>query len=426
MRQFSWIATSFDLLPLRKLRIISLLVISGLLAAIVYCVVSSLLWGNSYPNNTFLFSPADRFGDFYQPMRALRGGFAPYSNPNFLMPHFPFAMLLEYFFSFAPRDLSLSVYLFIVVSSYLYLGFSVLRDEVRDREFKLRLLAVMLLSYPFIFLIDRANFESFVYLFNFLFVYFYFLKPKRGLAYFALAAAISMKLFPAIFLLLVLSERDWHGLIVTIGEVLALTLLALALAHGGIVENLAQFGASQSRYFSGYIIGTLKMCYGAAFGHSVFGALRLIVALFDGQGYVRTLQSMLPLYNFFVLVYAAFISGYVLFVERVLWRKVALLVFAFNLLPYVSADYKLIHLVIPILLFVKSDDSSSSTLYSVLFGLMLIPKAYYRFAGIFSDSGFQDVSLPVIISPLLMLAVTGLIVAEGLKSKYFMNPKVVN
>ena len=103
-----------------------------------------------------------------------------------------------------------------------------------------------------------------------------------------------------------------------------------------------------------------------------------------------------------------------------------MLIFSFNLLPYISADYKLIHIFIPMLLFINCEKESSFRLLSaILFGLLLIPKAYYHFSGIVSaESGAPDISISIIINPLIMLIFSIVIMYEGLKN-YTLNRKAL-
>lgn len=399
-----------------KLIFITRVVLWGLAAAIFYSAMMSFISGWYYPNNTFLFNPVCKFSDFFDPLRAMKNGFAPYSNPNFLMPHFPFAMFIEYLFTFIPRDLSFLLFSTIFVTYYLFSAYYFLKGHVERRYLKWHLPALLLLSYPFLFLIDRANFEALVYVFISLFVYFQYIDRRPNLALILLASAIAMKLFPAIFLLLFIADRDYKGLIKTVVLTVVLTLATLAAAMGGMAENWVLFNASLSKYFELYALGTSKHCFGLAFGHSLFGVLRLFFAVFHPETYTASIKGILPFYNVFVAAYALVISAYVVLVEKILWKRIAILVFTFNLLPYVSADYKLIHLLVPVLLFIKAPDTGNSKLYCLLFGLLLVPKAFYRFPGIISDSGFSDITLSIVLNPVLMLAASALIVTQGISA----------
>ena len=120
----------------------------------------------------------------------------------------------------------------------------------------------------------------------------------------------------------------------------------------------------------------------------------------------------------FAVLYMFLIALYIIKREDDLWKQAALLVCTFNLLPYVSGDYRLIHLFLPLLLFVNSKERSRfDILYTILFGLLLIPKAYLVFKGIRSDSGFSDVSISVVINPLLMIILTLTILYEGMRKR---------
>ncbi len=403
--------------PGEKLDLILKIVLWGLAAAVVYVLGSVLFHGNVYPHNTFLFTGADRFMDFFNTRHALKAGFAPYSNPDYLMPHFPFAMFLEYMFTFLPRDLSFTLFMAGFTAYYLWGARYLLSGDLQGTDLKFRLPAMLLLCYPLLFLLDRANFETFVYIFLSLFIYLYYQARSRTLASLSLAAAIAMKLFPAIFLLIFLAERDFRSLAKTAFFSVLLTVGALAVATGGIAENWAMFSQAQSKYFTLYILGTPDKCCGLAFGHSFFGVLRLAVASFAPENYGQLMRLSVTPYNALVLLYAGAVAVYVVFLEKTLWRRTAMLVFAFNLLPYVSADYKLIHLLIPVLLFIKAEDKVRAKTYCVLFGLMLIPKAFYRFGGILSDSGAADVSLSVVLTPLLMLGASVLLAADAIKAR---------
>ncbi|HTW92111.1 MAG TPA: hypothetical protein VMH22_10430, partial [bacterium] len=116
------------------------------------------------------------------------------------------------------------------------------------------------------------------------------------------------------------------------------------------------------------------------------------------------------------VVAAILITGYVTFVERELWKRTALLVIAMLLLPPLSTEYKLIHLLIPLFLFVNSTEQSrADAIYALLFGLLLIPKDYYLFPKSISDSGVPDISIAIFLNPAIMLLMSSLIIAGGLR-----------
>ena len=82
---------------------------------------------------------------------------------------------------------------------------------------------------------------------------------------------------------------------------------------------------------------------------------------------------------------------------------------------YAGLSYKLLHVLAPLFLFVNAAEPDKNDFkYAVIFALLLIPKSYFFriFAGI-----PPDVSLGVVINPALMLALSWLIIKDGLLSQ---------
>jgi hypothetical protein len=80
------------------------------------------------------------------------------------------------------------------------------------------------------------------------------------------------------------------------------------------------------------------------------------------------------------------------------WQQVALLVCAMNLLPFVSADYKLLYLFLPLFLFINEPDAGRlDKIYCLLFGLLLVPKAYGHLVKL------PEAHWGILINPLLMV-----------------------
>ncbi len=110
---------------------------------------------------------------------------------------------------------------------------------------------------------------------------------------------------------------------------------------------------------------------------------------------------------------------YVIFVERALWRRTAVVTFALLLLPHISADYKLLHVFLPLYLFLNAEDHSKlDPVYLGLFGLLLIPKDYLYFTQVVSDArGAHDVSVSVPANIIILIAMTGLIAVTGIAAR---------
>lgn len=112
-------------------------------------------------------------------------------------------------------------------------------------------------------------------------------------------------------------------------------------------------------------------------------------------------------YNALALVLGLLLSAFVVWLEKEAWKRFAVLTFCMLLLPQLSADYTLIHVFLPLMLFLNARSASRLDLvYATLFGVLLIPLDYVVL--------IQDVKSSVVLYPLAMVLMIGLIVGERL------------
>jgi hypothetical protein len=111
---------------------------------------------------------------------------------------------------------------------------------------------------------------------------------------------------------------------------------------------------------------------------------------------------------------------YVAFIEKEMWRRAALLVFAILLRPHNSADCRLLHSYLPLSLFVTSASRSRlDHLFVVQSGLLLIPKDYYYFSQVISDAlGANDISIAVPGNITIMVLMSLMIVIGGMRRRH--------
>jgi hypothetical protein len=256
-------------------------------------------------------------------------------------------------------------------------------------------------SYPFLYNIDRANFEGFVFIFLALFVYFY-IKKKDFWSILFLAAASAMKLFPIILALLFIADKKYKQAILSVILTVVLSVLSVLIYSRNVVGSFVSLLHNQSLYTARYAIGNDGLTY----SHSLFGLIKKIVF------HLKIDLSIPVLANYYMiatLIVMLFLAIYIVYIEKELWKKVALSVIAFCLLPQVSSDYKLIHFMIPIFLFINIKKSTSfDFLYAILFALLLIPKNYNL---------LTPMSDGVILNPIIMTVMMVLIIYEGFKLK---------
>ena len=76
------------------------------------------------------------------------------------------------------------------------------------------------------------------------------------------------------------------------------------------------------------------------------------------------------------------------------WKSILVAVAAMLLLTPISFDYKLLHLILPMLLFINAPGSTQDRTLTILFGLLMIPKAWFFL--------HREISIAVILNPALI------------------------
>ncbi|OIP96504.1 hypothetical protein AUK40_04865 [Candidatus Wirthbacteria bacterium CG2_30_54_11] len=388
-----------------RLQIMTLISLVGFLLAVVVYYIRAYYQGLSYPQSTFLFFPGDRFNDFFNIAKVTKNLDPYFEFGGAFGNYFPLAYLFVYPFSLI-ADQWQALYWFTVVFCLLFCGFLffhfVLRQAGTHRIdlFTWFPIVTMLVSYPVLFTVDRGNIELYVFGCCALFLLL-FQKKQYTAASICLAAAISMKLYPAVFLIFLLSEKKYRQSIIVCLATAVLSVGALLLFRGTITSNLEGLKHGLDWYTTSYV-KNFNILEGINYNESYFSVFRILSVL----GYLKiSLGQLLTPYLIATMVGFALVTGYVIWVEKEIWKQVMLLVGSMILLPYVSADYKLIHLFLPIALFVASPSRSRlDGMYAVIFGLLVIPKTYFT-----TPEGINWNSL---INILLMTVLCGLIILD--------------
>ena len=381
-----------------KAWLVSLIVVAGFSLSVVFHYWLGFYRGDPYPRNTFLFLPSDHSMDFYNLFNPIKAG-NPFSYRWWI--YFPFAYLpFSLLTPFSARSVY-TVFMAIFVGAVVLFLYRRL-DFLPPYERATATFILSFLTYPFLFCLDRGNFECLVFVFLCLF-FTAFRRDKQKLSVFFLACAIAMKAYPGVFVILFVARRRYKDAFAAVALAGLLTVLSAAVSPAGVAGSFRGLMYNLGLYKEVYIIGD----GGLAFGSSYFGVMKVISSSLHPLSPERLNQLLLP---YALLCFAAFalLALYVVLYEKTLWKKVALLSFSMILLPQVSGDYKLIHLLFPLALFISSaEEDRRAALYSVLFGLLLIPKALFWIKG--------DISVSVILNPLLMTAMIFLILVDGLR-----------
>ncbi len=378
-----------------RVRLLATIVLVGTVSAIAYHYVTGFYFGLGYPQSTFLFKPSDHFMDWknvYLYAEAFLGG-----DPAAPFVYFPFSFLTIAAATVAPIRVGFAL----VIATFLVILALLLRGWFVDAEERVLVkvqyvFILIVLSYPVIFVVDRANLEMVLFVFIAGFFYSLYVRQSSWLAALFLGAAIAFKLYPATLLLLLLAERRFKPLVLSIAFAVGLTAIGVialaALGHHGLTDVLAMSTGNKDAFqqYMVYLDGGLQH------GHSLWGLLRMPgflrgVAVAGWETKLYTLAS-----GFIFLALAA----YVLLVESERWKRVLFAMVPAVLLPFASSDYTLIQMYFPLVFFVNAPRVSRwDVVYVVLFGLLLVP-VDYRYLSLAVDG----VSISVVVYPVVLLA----------------------
>jgi hypothetical protein len=393
-----------------------LIIMIGFALAVLYHYHLGFYQGRDYPFNTFLFRPEDHFNDFKNSLRCIDhslGG--PAWDPELRHPiwnlGWPFLALLHY--PFLPFGLRSGTVLGLVLFIAVFLTWVARHLKGATPVATVRNVVVFsFLTYPFLFELDRANPEMFVFMFLAAFFGCY-ATPRHYWGLAALAAAIAMKVLPGVFLVLLLCDRRWKDTLLVGTLAVGLNLVSAVVLPGGFSHNIDRWLFQTTDFYqTEMVIGN----GGLMFGNSLWGVGKVALGTVHSS-----LHATWPLSEAFTKLqlpyllacFAAFVLLviYVVRYETVWWKRVTLLAFALILLPYVSADYRLLHVFFPFFMFINSEERGRfAKFHTIMFALLLIPKGYVHLYPV------RDVTIQVILNPLIMLAMIAAIVWERLRA----------
>lgn len=386
-----------------KIKLCSLIISVGFFSAVFFHYFQGLHYKQSFPINSFI--PNWFFGDF-----ALFGlwNTFKFTGVGYGFSYFPgtylIVDLLNIIFSRFDFITTITIYLSsFTIFLFLYTYKTIKTDSKLESLQSAFIISMM--SYPFLFSLQTANIEMITFIFICLF--FIFFKRHRLLSNISLAYAISMKVFPAIFIVLLMLEKRYKDIFFTCLFTVLFTLLPLIIFDGGfnkgIGNYLARFKESQNMYTELMILDGA----GNHYGHSLLNGSRIIFA-----SVFPPMKDIIFPYQVFVLVSTLAIIGYLIIFEKIFWRKVAILVMMMNLFPFTSTDYKLLYIFIPLFLLInhlKKDKHDG--IFIVLLSLLLIPKNYFYF----NNDPYS--SFNIVGNTSIMLAILLLIIFSGIRSK---------
>lgn len=377
------------------------------LAFVLLCLNTTIaiinsLSGLDYPFNTFLVWPSERFGDLF---RGVDGfgivdvwpGFE--SNFKYYDHLLPFTAT-SYFITGKLIQLFDDKY---IVLSLIYLVCILVTFFVSiKRNNRPSVIFFALCSYPMIFAMDRGNIAMVV----FLLLLIAFTTRHIVLSTLCIALAASIKLTPVVFVLLLLLDQPlsvrWvikvMGLL--LGWLLIINFISIQFNGNYLSPSLFSLSVLFNGPINSYNISHVKTLQGLGFGSSIFMPLVYLCRKYEIPEFFKSYELA-----FFVIT----AIGFCLLIKReikytfywLLEKKNMLFVacLSFVLLMPVTADYYLLMLLIPLLVFPKTSFSFG---YFLCYALVLGPKNIF-FLLPSSFQGNKDVSLQVFVNPVLLL-----------------------
>jgi len=395
-----------------KIGLFVLIIVIGFAVAVAYHYIMGYYLDKPWPENTFLHKPGVHFWDFILVVRQ-SAGLSPFINDIGGFAGSPFAHFVGYLFSIIQISwLQLLVFFssfFIVtlllVKHYLY-GF---KSKIGSYQL-LAIFVIVFLQYPVIFAVDRANFDLLVCAALLLFVLAYGRQKFRVSTVF-LALAIALKPYAGIFLMVYIFDKRYKDTLLVLFNVLFFTILSLALFKGGFFTETKQ-------YFTALFSAVDYLSAGnqQAFTSDLYGLLTVVTQFIGNKLgadiYLPAYHEVKIIYGLFAIAVFVYLTVYVWKNHQPPWKILALLTILLVLLPFGTADYRLIYLLVPMLMFIAAGEKTRhDMIIIILWGLLLIPKNYYTLQ--------SPQNIGMIINPLLLVGLLISIIPNAFSLKGF-------
>jgi hypothetical protein len=393
-----------ELIQENRLRNLAIFVFICLLLAIVWICCMQFIFFKTFPENSFLFTPSDRFMDFVNPMIQCRD-LDPYFDKNTSAPSnlFPlnYAFLLP--FTWLPENWAVSTFLGVVILGAVFLLGEWVKLLSDDPKQHLRLFiyssVVVFGSYPFLFAFDRGNFDLIIFLICGLGILAFFKERYQTSAILLMLAAFA-KGYPGIYLLLLLERKRYRELSIAFALTVAINFITL-MALGGISHTVAGLFDGLKSFKEIYVIGNASMHYSIDFYN--MAKILYKINLFPADPV--KFPTLFTLFGGMVLFFS--VTVFFLNASWPSWRKIAVLTIPVLFFPLIGNDYKALLMLFPSLALCVTKEAWTwkHTTIFLLSGLMLVPKNYIF---LFDDVSISCILNPVLIALLFLLTATNI------------------
>lgn len=397
----------------QKISIISFIILVGFTFGVIYHYILGFYLGMGPHFNSFLYPASAAFCDFWGPFPYLQK-FAPYSEVNLWIVYFPLAYVLLTPFAFIASFTHSTISYLLYISGFLtYLIFMNTKtfscpDSNKLQNFQ-NIFILTTMSYPVLYILDKGNFDMFLFVILGLFAY-AFRVEKYLIAAILLAIETAIKPFTFLFFLLFLFKKRFKEFFLAVLLTFLLIIGGFFFFKGGFANQIVNLIKILIQYKDTFAYA-LDNNFGISYGSSLFMVLKLFFCKLTASPIISTVL-LTKIYDVVCTILTVFTVFFV-WREKTYWKQLTLLICNFLLLPYNTYDYKLIFIFIPLWLFVTSKEKGKFDFaYSILFALLLIPKHIIILNQIISPTATKWFSLSIIFNPLIMILISCLIVFE--------------
>ena len=282
---------------------------------------------------------------------------------------------------------------------------------------KYALVLIFITSSPFIFLIERGNTVIITIVFLFIYVLYYNSEKKwlREIALICLACAAAMKLYPALFGLLLLSDKKYKKAVrAVIYGVLLFVVPFLFMGGLGQIPQMLKNSLTLNN-------NTLSGATGFGYGFKV-NVTSSIGCIFDWI-FAKSYSSYIKMAVYFIVALLLFGSLYI----KTDWKRVAAISLVVILMPDFSFIYNVIYLLIPLVLFIKEVRGKKLTFWNTVYALCFVGAfAPLPYGDIFrSIGGYNNMNWGTLISSLSLIALALLLTGEGVYKMFKKSKKII-
>lgn len=364
-------------------------------------IVMGYLTHGEYIRSMLHNNKSDALMDFFN---SIQYGLKPYSRDVIYPP------LINVFYGFIGRftikdagtvairvsQLGSVIFLFYSLFSYWLLYYSLNEFSkkylMKSKEIKL-FFCLILFSLPFLFMMERGNSIILALSFSMLFLTYYNVKNIK--AFICLGIAVSIKITPCAFALILLRDRKWKEVLVCTIIIFVIFNLPFILTDGNMFTLLNNI-INTTNSFQSEVVGVdgilRKVGYGAYI--NIGNTIKAIAEILH-----KDLNYLITPINLFLLCWA---TGTILMNRNLNeWKVYTLLCGIITLTPGFSVIYNLIYYIIPLVCFLSNNPKSKliNYVYISLFLLIFIPIVNIDIP-IFENVSHEDV-YPIRISTLV-------------------------